>query len=301
MSASSKEFIAVWKHLKRADFVVFLIGLIVGFIAVHIAYFPAAGRIGELEGQVTGFADQITSLQNDLDERNAQVEDLLSEVENKSAQIVNLQSEIADKEAEISSLEAQLDENITTIASLESQVTSLKQQVATKDNEISNLRQELENLEAAILRLKERPEVLGAYFSPNGLCEERILYWIGRANRTIHILIYSFSLDSIGNALVDAHRRGIEVKVVFEESWTGGVFEDDKLRAAGIAVRTDTNSRSMNNKVMIVDGVVVVTGSYDWSETAQIFNNENLIVIKSASIGSMYEGEFSRIWGQSKA
>lgn len=64
---------------------------------------------------------------------------------------------------------------------------------------------------------------------------------------------------------------------------------------------TDTNSRYMHDKVMIVDGVIVVTGSYDWTETAETYNDENVIVISSAQIASAYEEEFSRIWKLSRS
>ena len=62
----------------------------------------------------------------------------------------------------------------------------------------------------------------------------------------------------------------------------------------------DTNSRYMHHKVMIVDGVIVITGSYDWTETAETYNDENLIVISSSQIASVYEEEFSRIWDLSR-
>ena len=300
-SLPMKGSVEVWKYLRRVEFVVFLIGLVIGFVALHTVYSPAAGRIGELEQQVSSLGEQIADLEDGLSHSETQIADLESEVQDKSTEISGLQSEIAANEAEISGLEAQIAEKDSTISSLQSQIASLEQENATKNNQITNLELEIEDLESQILRLEKRPQVLGPYFSPNGGCEDEILYWIGRANSTIHILIYSFTSDSIANALVTAHNRGIEIKVVFEEGQIGGVSQDDKLRTAGIAVRTDRNTRYMHNKVMILDGVVVITGSYDWSQTAEIFNNENLIVIKSESIGSTYEQEFSTIWGQSRS
>ncbi len=303
MSSSKKEFGTVWKYFKRADFVVFLIGLIIGFVAVHLAYFPAAARISELEGQVNTMGDTITGLESNLDVKDAQIDNLQSEIQNKTAQIGVLQSDIADKDEEISGLQSQMAERDSTIASLESQIATLEQQIAERDNTISSLRQEIDDLKFRIENLELRPEVLGPYFSPKtgvgGGCEKEIIYWIDRASTSIHVLIYSFSSDPIAIALIEAHNRGVQVRVVFEEGNTGGAYKDAKLRTAGIPVRTDTNTRYMHNKVMIVDGEIVLTGSYDYSETAEIFNNENMVVLKSSSIGSAYEAEFSKIWGQS--
>ena len=303
MSSSSRGSATVWKYFKRADFVVFLIGLIIGFVLVHIAYFPTAARIGDLEGQVNTMGDTITGLEGSLDAKDAQIDNLQSEVQNKTGQIGILQSDIADRDEEISGLQSQIAEGESARASLESQIASLEQQIAEKNNMISNLDEEIEDLKFRIENLELRPEVLGPYFSPKtgagGGCEREIINWINRASTSIHVLIYSFSSDPIAIALINAYNRGVQVLVVFEEGNTGGAYKDAKLRTAGIPVRTDTNTRYMHNKVMIVDGEIVITGSYDYSETAEIFNNENLVVIKCTSIGSVYEAEFSKIWGQS--
>ena len=303
MSPSKKEFGTVWKYFRRADFVVFLIGLIIGFVLVHIAYFPTAARIGELEGQVNTMGDEITGLESSLDAKDAQIANLHLEVQNKTAQIGILQSDNAAKDEEISGLQSQITEGESAIDSLESQISSLEQEIAAKNNIISNLEQQIEDLEFTIENLQLRPEVLGPYFSPKigtgGGCEKEIIRWIDTASTSIHVMIYSFSSDPIAIALISAYNRGVQVQVVFEAGNTGGAYKDDKLRTAGIPVRTDTNTRYMHNKVMIVDGEIVLTGSYDYSETAEIFNNENLIVIKSTSIGSAYEAEFTEIWDQS--
>ena len=60
-------------------------------------------------------------------------------------------------------------------------------------------------------------DLLETCFSPKGTCAGRVAYWVGRANSSIHILIYSFTLNAIGDALVQAKRRGIDVKIVWDE------------------------------------------------------------------------------------
>lgn len=141
-------------------------------------------------------------------------------------------------------------------------------------------------------------DVVGVYFSPDGGCEAQVLYWIGRANTSIHVLIYSFTLDSIGEALVEAHDRGLDVKVVFEKSQVSQYSEYWRLSDAGVQVRNDTNSRFMHNKIMIVDDAIVLTGSLNYSESGINRNDENLIVIKSGDVASLYANEFNRVWEQ---
>jgi phospholipase D len=137
------------------------------------------------------------------------------------------------------------------------------------------------------------------YFSPKGGCADAVIYWIGRANQSVHVLMYIFSLDSIADALISAHKRGIEVKVVLDKSQSYSQF--GALKAAGIEVRNDTNWEGiMHDKVAIIDNAVVLTGSFNWTDTAENNNNENLIVISSADIASRYDSEFQRIWSQSQ-
>ena len=137
------------------------------------------------------------------------------------------------------------------------------------------------------------------YFSPKGGCEEALLYWIGRANSSIHIMIYSFTLDSLGEALISAHSRGVEVKVIMEEGQVSRYSEYEKLKKAGISVRLDGNPALMHNKVAIIDGLILITGSYNWSKSAETRNNENLIIIMDEEIAKLYEEEFAKLWRQS--
>jgi len=137
------------------------------------------------------------------------------------------------------------------------------------------------------------------HFSPKGGCMDTVIYWIDRANQSVHVLMFIFSLDSIADALISAHNRGVEVKVVLDKSQSYSQFA--VLRAAGIEVRNDTNWEGiMHDKIAIIDHSIVLTGSFNWTGTAENNNNENLIVIYSVDIASRYESEFQRIWGRSQ-
>ncbi|MGQ9542993.1 MAG: phospholipase D family nuclease [Candidatus Bathyarchaeia archaeon] len=137
-------------------------------------------------------------------------------------------------------------------------------------------------------------------FSPGGGCKSKLIYLLGRANKTIHVMIYSFTLDDISDALVSARNRGVEVKIVFERESLNEYSEYNKLRGAGVQVRVDTNPALMHNKVAIIDSLITITGSYNWSGSAEDRNNENMIILRSAEIASIYEGEFNKIWSVSK-
>ena len=187
------------------------------------------------------------------------------------------------------------------IRALKAETSDLQSKLEQAYSEIKSLQDKISNLSRQLRILgTEQLRILGVYFSPRGGCEDEIIHWIDRANRSIHILIYSFTLDSIGDALIRAHKRGVEVKVVFEEAQITRYSEYQRLKAAGIDVRNDTNPRLMHDKVMIIDGIIVITGSYNYSRSAEEYNNENLIVILSDRVASIYEKEFQKIWRQSR-
>ena len=187
----------------------------------------------------------------------------------------------------------------------EAPLEELKQQIMKLEEENRELRKWLQGnitiYKEKIDRLQSQINItiLRIYYSPRGGCESQVIKWIRRANNTIHVLIYSFTLDSISDALIEAHNRGVEVKVIFEKNQITRYSEYQKLKAAGIQVRNDTNPAYMHDKVMIIDGIIVLTGSFNWSAHAERENNENLIVIRSIYVASIYEEEFNKIWDKS--
>jgi len=130
-------------------------------------------------------------------------------------------------------------------------------------------------------------------------CEDLLLDLINRANRSIHVMIYSFTLDDLADALIAAHSRGIEVKVLVEKdnAYIRG-SEIEKLIESDVEVALDSNPYLMHHKVMIIDGKIVVTGSYNWSWSAENRNDENIIVIINEEIATKYEEEFNRLWSE---
>lgn len=192
--------------------------------------------------------------------------------------------ELAEKERRIEELSELV--NVLQIW-LEDNITVYSEKIALLEEHITELEKQL------------KIEILGVYFSPKGGCADAIVSWINSANSSIYILIYSFTLDSIGRALLEAYSRGVDVKAVFEESQVTQYSEYWRLKDAGIPVRNDTNPRSMHHKVVIIDEEIVITGSYNWSKTAEEENNENLIIIRSKDIAEIYGEEFEKIWNES--
>jgi len=138
-------------------------------------------------------------------------------------------------------------------------------------------------------------EVEGVCFSAVEDCSSVIQLWISRANHSIHAMIYSFTQDELGKALAMAVEKGVKVAVIFEEDQLSKYSELERLKEAGAEVYIDGNPNAMHHKVAIIDGKVVITGSYNWSRSAEEKNDENLIILVGEEIARLYEKEFQRV------
>ncbi|MDI6655267.1 MAG: phospholipase D family protein [Candidatus Hydrothermarchaeota archaeon] len=134
------------------------------------------------------------------------------------------------------------------------------------------------------------------YFCPEDACSSQIIGQIDRAQSYIYVAMYSFTLDSIADALIRARNRGVDVKVVMEKSQIGRGSEYGRLKNAGIDVRLDKNSDYMHNKFMVVDGKLITTGSFNWSLHADTKNDENLLILYSEELAEKYKEEFFEPW-----
>jgi phosphatidylserine/phosphatidylglycerophosphate/cardiolipin synthase-like enzyme len=137
---------------------------------------------------------------------------------------------------------------------------------------------------------------------PHGDCASRLVYWFNRANSSIHIMIYSFTLDNVGDALVQAKQRGVDVKIAWDKSEVNVQgSEYQKLKSAGIEIRIDHEPgiARLHDKVAIIDSHIVITGSFNWSANANQNNRENLVVINSTTWAAAYEQNFQQIWNAS--
>lgn len=125
--------------------------------------------------------------------------------------------------------------------------------------------------------------VVSAYFSPNGGCTEAIVEALNAAKATILVQAYSFTSAPIAKALIEAHKRHVDVQVILDKSqrterYSGATF----LSNEGIPVFIDAAHKIAHNKVMVVDGKTVITGSFNFTKSAEEGNAENLLVISSA-------------------
>ncbi len=76
----------------------------------------------------------------------------------------------------------------------------------------------------------------------------------------------------------------------------GGEYE--RFRQAGLDVRLDGLEGQMHHKVIIVDGATVITGSYNFTNSAERYNEENVLIIHNEVLAKQYEAEFEQIYAR---
>lgn len=122
-------------------------------------------------------------------------------------------------------------------------------------------------------------------FTPGQDGAALIINAIAKAHRQILVQAFSFTHDGIAQALVAAHHRGVEVKLIADREQTVGMERGQVpvIAAAGVPVWLDGEHQSAHNKIMVIDAgspeATVVTGSYNFTKAAQFKNAENVLVI----------------------
>jgi phosphatidylserine/phosphatidylglycerophosphate/cardiolipin synthase-like enzyme len=133
------------------------------------------------------------------------------------------------------------------------------------------------------------------YFSPNGGCSDAIIKQIDDAKSTILVQAYSFTSTPIAQALLEAYKRGVKVEVILDKSqrranYTSATF----LANSRIPTFIDDAHAIAHNKIMIIDGKIVITGSFNFTKAAESKNAENLLILQSPELAQIYTENWNR-------
>jgi phosphatidylserine/phosphatidylglycerophosphate/cardiolipin synthase-like enzyme len=135
---------------------------------------------------------------------------------------------------------------------------------------------------------------LDVYFSPRGHCTDAIVRELVDAKATVLVQAYSFTSAAIAKAIVDAHKRGVHVQVILDKGQRSEKYSSaDFLAHAGIPTMIDARHAIAHNKVMVIDGEVVLTGSFNFTEAAEERNAENLLVVRNKAIAEKYTANWN--------
>lgn len=139
-------------------------------------------------------------------------------------------------------------------------------------------------------------------FSPNGGGAAMIVKAIGEAKKSVKVQAYSFTNADIAKALVEAKKRGVDVRIVLDKSQ-----ETEKYSSAtffvnsGLPVRIDDDFAIAHSKVMIIDEETVITGSFNFTKAAEEKNGENVLVMRgNKELAALYLQNWQWRWDASE-
>ncbi len=139
---------------------------------------------------------------------------------------------------------------------------------------------------------------VGNYFCPEDCSPELFTRLIDDARQSVYFMAFSFTRDDIGDSLMAARRRGVEVRGVMERSQESRWSEYERLKDAGIDVRLDSNPANMHHKVFIIDGSIVITGSANPTGNGIYHNDENILVLYDTRLAREFTQEFWSVYNQ---
>jgi len=139
------------------------------------------------------------------------------------------------------------------------------------------------------------------YFSPNGGCQQAVISEIRKAAQTIDIAMYYLSSRDITRALVQASENNVRVRIVLDQSQEiEHASKSGYLIKHGFEVRYHLGFGLMHNKFAIIDGKSLITGSFNWTLTAEERNEENLLIITDEGTIEKYKERFNYLWNTSR-
>jgi phosphatidylserine/phosphatidylglycerophosphate/cardiolipin synthase-like enzyme len=143
------------------------------------------------------------------------------------------------------------------------------------------------------------PEV---YFSPSSDCENRLTKAIQESQKEVQAAVYSINNRKIVEALKDAKKRGVKVRVLTDHiqatQRSSRVFD---LLENGIDLRVHSKFKIEHNKFGVFDGKLVSTGSFNWTGPAARSNSENCIFLADPQVIKKYEERFEFLWEKNTA
>ena len=144
-------------------------------------------------------------------------------------------------------------------------------------------------------------EILAIYFTPPAGAASGLIKQIDGAKKSIKVMAYGFTATNLAEALVRAKRRGVDVGLIQDEKSAQNNRETlPILLAAGIDVRSDGKHAIQHNKVMLIDDDIVITGSYNFTKSAEKRNAENIMIVRSNYAAKRYADNWKLHWDHSE-
>lgn len=125
--------------------------------------------------------------------------------------------------------------------------------------------------------------------------DQRLIELIETARKRVWVAAFDLELENVAEALLQAYRRGIDVRIV-----TDSDYLDEKgasrLLAKGVAIVGDDREAFMHNKFVVLDEDILWTGSWNLTYNGTYRNDNNVVIVKSPALAENYSLEFDEMF-----
>lgn len=132
------------------------------------------------------------------------------------------------------------------------------------------------------------------YFSPPDEVMQKLVAYVNGAQTSIRFIAFTYTHKDLAAAMISRYQSGVDVAGVIENRGASqGALVP--LACASVPVKVDGNKYTMHHKVIIIDDNTVITGSFNFTNSADNENDDNIIVIHDPSVAQLYLQEYERV------
>lgn len=137
------------------------------------------------------------------------------------------------------------------------------------------------------------------FFSPGNECRDAIIHQLQQSVSSLRICVFTISDDRITEEILYRHSMGISIQIITDNDKCYDLGSDiEKLCKAGIEVKVDKTPYHMHHKFAVIDNKTVLTGSYNWTRSAALYNHENIVLSTDKQVVKKFRNEFEKLWDQ---
>jgi len=125
----------------------------------------------------------------------------------------------------------------------------------------------------------------------------KLMALVSSCTKSLDMCLFLITLKDMASLAIKLMQDGVRVRLIVDHSNIGiAGCQVGRLREAGVRVVARKQAGLMHHKFAVVDGRVVVTGSFNWTSQAVVSNNENVVISSNKDLVEPFVGEFERMW-----
>ena len=150
-------------------------------------------------------------------------------------------------------------------------------------------------IHAQAIILNEQANIIEVCYSPAGKCSQSIIRELKQAKTEVHILAYSFTSKVITQTIKDLAASGVKIYLIIDKQKSIERYTTiNQLKGLpNIEILVDPKHAIAHNKVMLIDNNTIITGSYNFTQSAETRNGENIIILQSEDVMEQYKSDWN--------